>query len=68
MGRPVLSNLTFFWETKTKDMNDERYISSILANQVCQKTAKLSMEDFLQNELHEGNFMLIKVNKMPNLL
>ena len=49
-------------------MNDERYISNILANQVCQKTAKLSMEDFLQNELHEGNFMLIKVNKMPNLL
>ena len=43
-------------------MNDERDISNISANQTCQATGNLFMANFLQNDLHEGNFMLVKVN------
>ena len=43
-------------------MNDKRYISNISANQTCQATAKLFMANFLQNELHDVNFMLVKLN------
>ena len=29
---------------------------------VCQRAVKLLMADILQNEFHEGNVMLVKVN------
>ena len=35
---------------------------------MCQTPVKLFMAEFLQNELHRGNVMLVKVNKMYTLL
>ena len=39
---------------------------------MCQRTAELFMDDFLQNELHESSFMkvvlsIVKLNLMYNL-
>ena len=49
-------------------MNNERYISNISTNQMCHRTTKLFMTDFLQNEVYESNVMLVKVNEINNLL
>ena len=43
-------------------MNDERYISNISTNKTCQRRTTLPLADFVQNELHEGNTVLVKVN------
>ena len=43
-------------------MNDEIYILNISANKTCKRTARLFMVDFLQNALHEGKAMIVKVN------
>lgn len=47
-------------------MSDERFISNISADQTCKRRAQVFMTDFLQNELHECNFILAKVNQTYN--
>ena len=38
------------------------YFKHLSKIKTCQRLTKLFMEDFLQNELHERNVMLTKVN------
>ena len=61
------------FQLKYKHKNGKIYIYSKAANslkvvgyQACQITENLFMEGFLQNELPEGNVMLVKVNWMYN--
>ena len=52
--------------TEKNHMKDISKLHRILLNisvkEAFQRTAKLFMADFLQNKLHEGNAMLVKVN------